>query len=107
LHSWSPPHAHSPAEQKKPLGQAWPQAPQLAGSACRLRQPAGDWQQVWPALHALPPLHEQTSVSGPTIFLHASPPWQSVPPHVHVLVRALQVPIEPITLQSLSDVQPH
>lgn len=52
---------HAPAPQKKPAGHACPHAPQLAVLVLRLRQPFGVPQQVSPAAHENPPLHEHRS----------------------------------------------
>lgn len=60
-------HWQAPAAQEKPVGQAWPQAPQLAALVWRFWQPAGVWQQVLPAAQAAPPLHVHRLLA-----LHAS-----------------------------------
>ena len=51
------------AVQTKLGGQGRPHAPQLAGSVARFLQPAGFWQQVWPAVQAEPPLQVQTMLA--------------------------------------------
>ena len=52
-------HWHVPAPQTNPEGHARPHPPQFAAFDVKSKHPAGVWQQVRPAMHARPPLHEQ------------------------------------------------
>jgi hypothetical protein len=110
---------HAPAMHWNPSGHARPQAPQLKESVARLEHPAGFWQHVWPAEHALAPLHEQLSTcvvpasmsassadpssastspasaaTGTVVVTHDSPAWHARPLHEHSPLR-LHAPATP------------
>jgi hypothetical protein len=92
--------------QVVPAGHTTPQPPQLVGSDCRSRQPAGDWQQVWPKLQAPPPLQEHW-LELP-FLRQASPPLQFWPAHLQRRDELLHEADEaPSGEQSLSASQPH
>jgi hypothetical protein len=54
-----------------------------------LKHPAGFWQQIVPAVHAAPLLHEQA------LATHSSPTAHCTPPQVQSPVPALHEPPEP------------
>jgi hypothetical protein len=82
---------HAEAWHAKPVGHAWPQAPQLAGLLVRSTHPDGLWQQVWGAAHALPPLHEHTSTPW---FTQTSPTLHAPPLQTHAPLGP-QLPLAP------------
>lgn len=90
---------HTPLEQEKPAGQAWPQAPQLVALVSRSTHWAGLWQQVCVGPQPALPLHLHTSL--PVDLAHTSPGLQVVPLHLHRPVGPSQVPLAPLVLQRL------
>ena len=86
----SPEQRQLPDAHLKPGGQARPQAPQLRGSVARSAQPAGVWQQTWPAAQDEPELQLHWS-DAPT-RTHASATAHVALPQMQRPVVASHVP---------------